>query len=828
MKSLNQLAFRLFRENKFLVFTSIASIAIAVSLVLTMSLFAVNAKQTLKDDLREMYGDLDIAFVYSNQNPVENEMALYQSISKHVSTVSVSEVLATQAYVTPLGGEVYALGIENDPIAKSRYKTTADLTEDTVILTENLANSLNLSIGEQIEIEQDSFEIAEILTNAQGTGIAPDMVIFSLERANLLKDTEQSFLQNETTALMVKAKDQTDLIAMANEIKKTQPNVRVDIIEQDEAAKNNIDSLTLFIVVLSGLTLIITSVMVISNFDLFIYKNKNQFAIMRALGAKTTQLSKIIRIQSSMITAAGALLGLAISYLTDQFLQPRLGHLFSVSLTEMPFVWEVAIPVLIVSSLVIQLFLYIPVLKSSNILPLNILQENEELDFRDSGMRKIIIKVLWISSIVSLLFGLILAADDNARALLILISGFLLLSSFFAALPIWVSTILNTIEHKFRKFLSSNTLLALQVLKPQVKKNSFVILSISVVMVITIFGSVMLNTIKHNTTDYINEQFPTSVIITSRIHQNEIDPAELSEEVRIQVPNARVASVSTFGGGELFADGRTVSFDYTLGDLKALESLKILPNLTMDDLATAAIVSPAFSKQNNLDVGDSLDIGFYSEEKQQAEYVTTMVVSDISEAVTEGEVLFDWQAYALNDSVTNFDKLYVDLLDESEAAASLEILTSIYPELTVHTRAESLDEFSSMFLQRWAIFILVLIVLVVSVIAGVFNTLLNNIMAKRKEFAVLRSLGVKPSGIMKIVVTQISFYLLTGIFLGMLYGLIFTLIILLIDPGRFAIDFALIVYVAAVMWIMGLLIFVPVGWKLGNKKISMEMVNDNK
>ncbi|AQU78881.1 hypothetical protein AJGP001_06245 [Planococcus faecalis] len=76
MKSLNQLAFRLFRENKFLIFTSVMSIAIAVSLVITMTLFAVNAKQTLQEDMRKMYGDMDLAFVYSDDNPVEDEQKL--------------------------------------------------------------------------------------------------------------------------------------------------------------------------------------------------------------------------------------------------------------------------------------------------------------------------------------------------------------------------------------------------------------------------------------------------------------------------------------------------------------------------------------------------------------------------------------------------------------------------------------------------------------------------------------------------------------------------------------------------------------------------------
>ncbi|MBU9673350.1 ABC transporter permease [Planococcus sp. CP5-4] len=828
MKSLNQLAFRLFRENKFLVFTSVMSIAIAVSLVLTMALFTVNAKQTLQDDLRKMYGDMDMALVYSDNNPVEDEQELVQLISDHPSTVAVSQALVTQTYVEPLGGDVYTLGIENDPIAKSRYKTSVDLTEDTVAITENLAGSLKLSVGDQIEIENDSFEISEILKNAEGTGIAPDMVIFALERAKLFHKDAAPFLKNETTALMVKTAEETDLTAMANEVKKIQPELRVDIIEEDETAKNNLNSLTLFIGILSMLVLIVTAIMVISNFDLFIYKNKNQFAIMRALGAKTEQLSNIIRIQSTMITAAGALLGLAIAYAADQFLQPILGKWFSVALTQMPFAWEVAIPVLAIASLVIQLFLYIPVLKSSKILPLRMLQENEELDFKHTGMRKTAIKFLWISSLVSLLFGVILAVEENARAILILVGGFLLLASLFLVLPMWLTKLLNVLIPVSGKLPSRNLLIALQNLKPHVKKNSFVILSISVVMIIAVFGSVMLSTVKQNNTDYINEQFPTSLVITSRIHQSEINPVKLSEEVRTEVQGAQVATVSTFGGAELLVDDGTMSFDYTLGDLKALESANIIPEIGKEDLASAAIISPLFAEKHNLQVGDSLKLGIYSDEKQGAEYVVTMVVSAVSDAIDDGEVLFDWQAKALNTSSTNFDKAYVNTYDESAAIDSLETLASMYPELMVNTHAASIEEASDMFVQRWAIFILVLIILIVSVMAGVLNTLVNNILSKRKEFAVLRTIGVRPIGIVKIIVSQISFYLLIGLVFGALCGLVFSVIVSLIDSGSIAIDFSLMMWVAASMWGGSLLIFVPVGWAIGNKKISMEILSDNK
>lgn len=151
-----------------------------------------------------------------------------------------------------------------------------------------------------------------------------------------------------------------------------------------------------------------------------------------------------------------------------------------------------------------------------------------------------------------------------------------------------------------------------------------------------------------------------------------------------------------------------------------------------------------------------MDIGIYSDDKQQVEHVTTMRVSAISSAVTEGEVLFDWQAKALINSSTNFYKSYVDSLDESEVSNSFESLTSMYSEFVINPYEASLEEAFAMFLQRWVILILVLIV---CLMAEVLNTFLNNILAKRKEFAILRTIGVKPTGIVNIIVTQISFSL---------------------------------------------------------------------
>ncbi|WP_438313179.1 FtsX-like permease family protein [Sporosarcina sp. FA9] len=827
MKSLSSLALRLFRTNKFIVFTSMMSIAIAVSLVITMSVFSANAKQALQDEMKALYGELDLAVVYDDTNIIQNKTALYNFVADHPGTELITEVLVTQAHVHPLGGEVYTVGIENNRLAQSRYKTTETLEKDSVIMTAELADSLNLSVGDNVEIEDSMFSLIEIIENAKGTGIATDILIFALDTAHSFKNLEERFSKFETTALMIKAKKDIDVVSMAVDLKKFNEELRIDIMAQNEFATSNMSSLNTFIIVMSVLILIVTSLMVISNFDLFMYKNRNQFAIMRAMGAKTKQISRIVFIQSIIINSTGIILGLLIAIVGNKVVQSALERFFSLEVSTAPFNLGVAGGVVLISAVIIQLFLYVPVYKSSKMLPLMMMQDNEKIDFGHQGVRRKIGKLLMGSATFVILFGMLLAKDGGIRALSILFGAVLLLASLFTLFPIYIAPLLRSLLPATRKLFGKEAYIAVQNFIPQVRKNTFVILSISILMIITVFGSVLMTTIQQSNVQYIDSQFPTSIIMKSRIYETDIDAVKLSEEVRTGLPDVQVSAVSNFGGAELLVDERRISFSYVFGDLEGFKNMGLLPEVS-GSRAEAVILSPEFAKSQKLNVGDALDIGMYSNEKQGIEYVTTMIVGAITDTIINSDVLFDWQVSAMKGEFTAFDRLFVRAGDEQGAVLALESFKSQYPELQISTHSKSLEEASAMFLQRWSIFIAVLIALVLSVMAGIFNTLVNNIYSKRKEFAVLRTVGVRPQGVVKIIITQIVLYVMIGLLFGVVCGLLLSFVISLIDPGGYAVDMVIILSVALSMLVMSIVLFIPIGRKIGNQNISVEVLHDNK
>ncbi|MCG3089691.1 FtsX-like permease family protein [Sporosarcina cyprini] len=821
MKSLNELAFRFFRANPFIVFTSVVSIAIAVSLIVTLSVFSSNAKQSVLDEMKALFGEQDLAIVYDSEGPAYDEQALFDFAAVHPGTEEISEVFVTRAFVEPLGGRVYTVGMGNDGLARSRYHTTIDLDETSVAMSEQLARSLELAVGDEVEIENSRFKLVEIIGNIEGAGIVPDMLIFSLE-------TAKSFPSNDyeltTTALMIKAVPGTDVVDMAIDLQKFDDRLRIDVMEQEDFVKQNMESLTVFIGVMAVLILLVTSMMVISNFDLLLYKNRNQLAIMRAMGARTKQIAKIVFIQSTLINVIGTFLGLLLAASGNQLIQPIFGRLFSIETEAAAFGWQVAIPVTVFCAIVIQGFLAVPAYKASKALPIQLFEENEKIDFTHSSRRRNWGLSLAAFSILAIIISYLSPDGEGGKALAFLGGGLSCIIALFLLMPLYMSLILRAILPAVRRVFGKEAAVAVQTMLPQIRKNTLVILSISLVMTITVFGSVLLNTIQQNGLTYIHTQFPTSIVLKSRLWDSEIPTLDLQKKVEEQYPGQTVYAVSNAAPGEMKLAGKQQEFSYVMTDL----STSGLLEKNVKDLVKEMVVSKEFAKKHNLQIGDTYPVGVYSNTSLQVEWIDEMIIGAISPTMSDVDAMMDWKATPFLNEYTTFHALYIDATNEEETMKELEPLKQQYPELQLFGHQKSVDEANAMFLQRWSIFLMVLVALVLSVMTGVCNTLINTIYAKRKEFAVLRTIGVRPRGIGKVILTQVSLYVVIGLCFGAVCGFLLSWIILLVDSGKLYVNASLLWAVASAMLAISVTLFVPIGHKLGARKISVEVLQDNK
>ena len=60
IRSLNGIAYRFLKNNKFVIASSIFSIMVSVCLIVSMFMFVSNAEKSMKDGIKELYGEMDI------------------------------------------------------------------------------------------------------------------------------------------------------------------------------------------------------------------------------------------------------------------------------------------------------------------------------------------------------------------------------------------------------------------------------------------------------------------------------------------------------------------------------------------------------------------------------------------------------------------------------------------------------------------------------------------------------------------------------------------------------------------------------------------------
>ena len=78
-----------------------------------------------------------------------------------------------------LNTAIYTVGVQNDSLSKSRYHFSKNLSNEEVTLNHGLAETLQVNVGEKIEIENKSYVVKEVLSDIEAGGSAPDILVLS-------------------------------------------------------------------------------------------------------------------------------------------------------------------------------------------------------------------------------------------------------------------------------------------------------------------------------------------------------------------------------------------------------------------------------------------------------------------------------------------------------------------------------------------------------------------------------------------------------------------------------------------------------------------------
>ncbi|AWE07324.1 hypothetical protein DCE79_08015 [Lysinibacillus sp. 2017] len=799
MFDLRAIAWKLCKAAKTHVITSISIIAVSICLIVTMATYIHNAKATLDANIDAMFGEMDIlaGYDYGQGQYVSSE--LFETVQELPEVDAISPVSLEMTDINELSN-VYTLGVENDALVKSRYHFEQDVTDETVIISELLAKTLTVTKGDSVTLNDKVYTVIEVLPTAMGA-----------EPFNMAFVHNDELKESGFAALfMLIQTDEVETIAKALHTFDSQ--LRIDIVNDYDFVKMNLLTLLIFVVVLSVFVILITALLLLSTMQLLFTKLKEQLMILRSLGASTTQIAQLIRIQLVSIVALGLISGTMLSFVTIHFALPQFIKWMQLpeASTEFPIVLVLGIVFGI--GLLLTGYMLMQVQKATNILPLQIVNDTEQRMFVLTKWKMIVVGIFAVMALLLVLGGQ-LDPGGGTGALQILFGSLLLALTVLYLIPFAFQWLLKGVLRPIRMIFGKEAYLACQQLIPQIRVNIKIVLTLVGLVVILVFGSSVLKSLQANDLVYLEERFEAQYILTNSASDIAVNSNILTELE--QLPNTVVKRVRSYGNSlslSLSADGEI--FNFFAVNLSAYGVEGATEN--------KIVITEKFANAENIAIGNFITPYFYGYSsgfmQQQGAFEVVKIIG--KEEYLNNHAYIDLSSeYARNQLPLREIKL--DTVDRGQ----LDQLLSRYPMFHLIEKQEAIEQSNTMFYQRWSLFVGVFCVLLVTTTIGIIQTLMHLIYTNRAQYTIQRLLGLSPNGLVKYLCMQVLCFVLYGLVTGLLIGALLTRLVALIDKGgQIAFDFGTIGLVSAGLIFVLLIVFGLQGYMISRRKLSEEMV----
>ncbi|WCH49603.1 ABC transporter permease [Lysinibacillus sp. OF-1] len=821
MFTMRAVALKLFRAAWANVLTSISIITISICLVMTMSVYALNAHNQMKADIQALYGEMDIMVGY---NPDQHQLLTTQQIELLSSLAGVTQVSNVSLAHTKVEQEksttFYTVGVENDDLVKSRYHFEMNLGPNDAIISENVARIFKKNVGDTIHIQTKNFIVREILPTMKGTD-SPNIILLP----NTIVKTWMNNSQPQTAGMFALIKTEDGLAkAVGTEIKQLDETLRVDVMSDYDLFKRNLQSLMIFMIVLAVFILLIASVLLLSTFQLLFYKIKEQLMILRALGASVQQVRRIVKLQLSLIICFGVMLGTTMSLLVIKIWLPQLISLLHLpnARTELPLPFVIVIA--LSSFLILQVMTQWQVAKSARLLPLQIATDNENLRLRWTKWKTIMVGIGGIIAVLFLLQAQLTGTGSNQGALLILIGTILICGILLLFIPYLFTALLQVALKPIRAVFGKEAYLACQQVMPQVRKNRPIVLSIIGLMVILTFGSSLMKTLQHNDLAFTESQYETAVKINNELNDPTLTPAVIKEmealpSVQYAYAQSNNAYIALQLGDEWLPE------NYTTIDIEQFGQLGKLPKIE-GPLQDGLLVTKSLANRHHLSVGDRITIGSYDVAAQQDRPTGELQIIGIIDAPLHyAELIVDWSSFLTSQDHTIIEDIMVETTNPEQALSDLSFLEERWPALKFTDKVTMMEQSREMFFQRWSLFVGVFVLLIVATVLGVLQTLLHTIYSKRSDYVIQRLIGLSPNGLIKLILTQVLSFVLYGLTVGTFIGLILTRMLGFIDESSpMSYDYLTLGITSSAFLIATLIVFTLQGYWISRQKLANEIV----
>jgi putative ABC transport system permease protein len=450
----------------------VLSVAVGVAALVGVRGFSDSFRRTLSLEARSlMAGDLSARLFHP---PTADETSKIAAIAQQ-NNLQITWVTETVSMASappdpvPLLVSLKAV----DPAAypfygKAELEPSMSLAQaldgDSAIVAEEFLIRLNARVGQTLRLGGRDFRIAAILRQepdrlSAAATMGPRVMISqaALTRTGLVVPGSRA-----TQRLLMKLPPQADPVALRTQVESALPDAQVmDFREGNPGLSRGLDNATAILSLICLVAMVLGAIGVAMAMHAHLEQRMDMLAILKAVGATSTDLLRIFLLQTLALGLAGGLLGVAAGVGVMAALPTVFGHLLPVH-AQLEFPWRSVAAGLGTGLLTTLLFCLPPLLDVRNIRPVLVLRRLVEQG--PEGIRGWLaawwarrLQLGLAAAVIAALGAIAWALSDSAKvgasfALIFTIALIVLLLQAFASLRI-LRFLLNRVRLRLPSFL---------------------------------------------------------------------------------------------------------------------------------------------------------------------------------------------------------------------------------------------------------------------------------------------------------------------------------------------------------------------------------------
>ncbi len=404
----------------------ILSVAIGVAALTGVRGFSASFRSTLLTRARAIMA-ADLSARMFQQPTAEEQKGLDEIRASGVEITPVTELLSMASSPKTLDPLLVSLKAV-DPSMYPFYgsvdlaptaKLGAVLGPRTVVVADDLLVRLHMQVGDELKLGDKLFRIASVVSNEpdrlSGSFAAGPRVLISregLESSGLLapgSHAGQRYLFKVPAPRSGAAISDSAVAELKMRLERLLPEAQViDYRETNPALTQGLDRATSLLSLMSLVALVLGAVGVAMAMRAHLQERMDSIAIMKSLGAGSTQIIKIYLIQTLFLGVTGGLLGVGLGVLVQLAFPWLLAKLVNID-TTLHLQWRTVVTGLLAGVLTTLLFTLPPLLDIRGVRPVLIFRravEDADDPFVSAVFRKLRKNAAQLSAAVLILLGL--------------------------------------------------------------------------------------------------------------------------------------------------------------------------------------------------------------------------------------------------------------------------------------------------------------------------------------------------------------------------------------------------------------------------------------